>query len=305
MSGVVETASAPFVFDVDLYHVGSVEEQSGYHQLNEPGEMQRQHILYRENSRELSLQGELISVVHGSYDSEGEPATLCVFQFRFSGSEIGKRRFRSAMIEISFGYKNTVGTTMDPEIVMIAPDGDHVLDHAVQEVENTFSGHVRGNITPFAMGGLNIGVGWERRAPSRKEGQVTLFGIRKTVGRNYGKRNAVKWVIKENNIRAAGIPSLISVAVLLKPTDEEDFQANVTLDVEVDMVSNVTTKLRRLLGKSPVDPIYFSQKREPMGPVIPGLDVDNLKASAEVLRGLGNVKGRIPSYAPANEKQPD
>ena len=282
-------------FSIDLYRVADSDSAGGYHQRNLPGEIQRQHIIYMENhSKELTLQGELLTVVHGKYDTkngDSSPATFCIFQFCFSGSDIGGRRFRKAVMEVSFGHQATLGSSMDPEVMNIAPEGDFVLDNTVHRAETTMSAHVAlkgaGPIT--ILGGVNIGFGWERKAPSRKEGQVTLSGLRKTVHRDYGTRNTAKWVVKENNVREAGIPPRISTAVLLKPKDGENFQAIVTVDVEIDAAFHFSNKIRRLLGRIPVDPVFFSQSRVPMGPKIPGLDGDNLVEGIKIFSTLGSI----------------
>lgn len=287
-------------FSIDLHHVSAIDSLGGYHQGSTSHDTQRQHahIMFMEShAKELSLQGELMSIVHGKYDTkngDSSPATLCIFQFLFSGSQIYGRRFRKAIITVSFGYQTALGTLMDPEVANISPDGDFFLDHVIEECDAVRSINLNiglgsllgmnaldGGWAENVRLGANVRVGWKRRAPSQKEGRITLAGLRKTLHRNFGSRNTVMWVLKENYLREAGVPPLFRGAVLLKPKDGENFQAVVTVDVDVDAAFNVSTKVKRLLGKTQVDPIVFSQIGGATGAEIEGLDPDNLKEAID------------------------
>jgi len=276
-------------FAIDLYPIADVGEETQYRLRNTPGEIQRPTVLEKSH-KDLSVQGDLISVVHGFYDEEGEAATLVVFQFRFLGSQIQRRRFRSAKIIISFGNGTSLGDILDPEVVCIAPDGEFIIDAASREVESAISGNLSATLGPFGAVGFGVGLGWERRTTTRKAGQSTLFGCRKTVERDYGKKNAAVWTLKENKITGGGIPSFISTAILLKPQTAEDFQAIVTVDASADPLFSASTMARRLFGQLTVDPIHFSQMRAVMGPAIPNLDKNNLAAATKLLHELGSVK---------------
>lgn len=68
-------------------YLDSEEEEGGKLRTthNRPNEVQRKNITHRPGA--LMVQGELVETVHGQLGPDGEPATLCVFDFRGMSSQ--------------------------------------------------------------------------------------------------------------------------------------------------------------------------------------------------------------------------
>ena len=297
---------APFQFSLNLHENTSADVQSAYQIQNLPGEQQRRAVIDRSGKGELSVLAELQHVIHGSLTPTGPKASLIVIDFRFTGSNLQKRRFRSVTIEINFAHGTTtpLGTSPDPEIIAISPDGEFYWNHttAVGTVHIGVS-LAAGVAGPNADGDSQrpeqtsgYKALWAKTRPSTVEGQATLFGAKRIVNRKSGPWNAGKWVLRENRQRKCGIPSRMSTAIIVKPPSQDgkgEFSAMVKVFAEVDVYYSVESAIKRMTGSCIVDPIHFHQDLEQVGPNVDGLQADNLSKAIE--DGILQSLGRVPS----------
>lgn len=140
--------------------------------------------------------------------------------------------------------------------------------------------------------GFGVGSNHERKTSIRKEKRATLYGTpRIALPRTYGEYNAARWVLTENEIEAHGIMSELKTAILVKPMTKECFGAIVKIDTDVDVLFKTKMRLRKFTGAAAVDPVYFAQDRDPMGPSLKGLSSDNLSELRLEDIGAVNVSG--------------
>ena len=93
--------------------------------------------------------------------------------------------------------------------------------------------------------------------------------------------------MKENRFDKHGIATELTTAVLLKPQTTGSFCAVVEVDTEAGLLAKIHERAQKWAGRGVVDPVYFSQDLEPMGPIPEGLDPSNLQQLD--LGKLGNV----------------
>ncbi|KAI5792575.1 hypothetical protein DFH27DRAFT_569497 [Peziza echinospora] len=285
--------------ETDAANIDEAESQGAYHTQNLEGEIQRRTVIDQTSKGELSILAELTHVIHGSLTPGGPKASLIVFDFRFTGSQLQGRRFRSVAIEISFahGSKSPLGSTQtDPEVVAISPDGDFQWDHS------SIEGKTQKGLTVNLLGsGSNpsqsgISTSWAKTTPKTKEGEATLFGATRIFGRSKGLKNSGKWLLRENRLRESGVPCKISTAILVRPqpnvvSEQGSFRAIVKVFAEVDKAYSVENVFKRMTGSSVIDPIFFQQDLKQVGPAVAGLQADNLAKAREdgILERLGCV----------------
>jgi len=226
-------------------------------------EVQRPHIL-QEEALGLTLQAGLVSVVHGKLSPNGPAASIMLLEFRFIGSQTNKRRFRYANIDVGFAHiHNTIGSELDPVVVNIAPNDRKILSRSTK---------APGRFAVFAKG-------LERAKAEQKTSYMVLDGVKRIEGRYWGEQNMGRWLLAGNGNGREGIPALLRVAIVVKPQNNEAFQAMVSVDVKADLLHEATMAVTRLRGKAGIYPVSFEyeKNREPLNPELLGeLDVDNL-----------------------------
>lgn len=284
---IVHEAEDGSGFRVELFATVEVGDENSYRLRNSPGENQRQHILQEGKPGDLTVCGDLYSVLHGTLTPGGESASLIIMQFRFMGSQSRARRFRDASVRVKFANADhPLGTQLDPEVKEIAPEGQfEMAQETTQEVSTAISAGIS---VPVVQGILDLNAGLERTTTVTQIGRVRGSGHKWMEGKRYGKKNTAIWKLSEDNIGKTGTPSLLRTALLVVPQTEDGFRAIVEIEAHADLRYAAVAKLHRLLGSSIVDPVYFSQCRENYGPQVEGVDASNL--SACVLAELGLIQ---------------
>jgi len=265
-------------FDVELVESAGIGDDNSYRLQNGPGENQRQHIVQQGRPKDVMFHGDLFAVVHGTLTPGGDDATLIIIQFTFVGSEGFGRRFRKVIVKIRFanGENDPHGGVLDPEVRAIAPDGELQMGPAsIEEVSTAVSAGVSVSLAE-GMGGLHSGFEWSKSTTNTS--RVTVFGGKRIEGRKHGNQNTVLWKLQEDKIGQTGVPNSLRAAVLVVPKSQDGFRAIVDVDVNVDALYAVASKVRRLTGQSVVDPVHFSSERVDFGPKLVGVDADNLDA---------------------------
>lgn len=289
-------------FSIELHPESHLDAEAGYRLKNQPGELQRPNVIDRTRG-ELSIVSDLTHVVHGTLTPGGAPATLMAFAFHLHGSQIQGRRFKEVITEIRFAHGKGPGrpeeTIFDPEVLQISPDGEFWWDHTSAAGENkkgvTLStGGLGGPMLAAAGFAPELAGNWETTTQTTHEGQATMYGVRKITGRNMGSKNTARWVLRENKLRQSGVPSKVTTAILVKPHPKSRgvFRAVVEVDAQVNVMYTIGDVVKRMTGRSVVDPVVFKHGLEPVGPVVEGLDVKNLGNVGEkgILKRLGSVK---------------
>jgi len=129
-------------------------------------------------------------------------------------------------------------------------------------------------------GGLNATLGWELTKSVEKTDRGTLIGLTRIEGKFNGPsvKNAARWILSENHSQSDGLPSYLRTAILLKRKNNQQFEAGIKVQAEVDMRYSVTRSLRRFAGAK-VDPIIFDPTVGPLGDTLVPVNLENLSAT--------------------------
>ncbi|ETS78895.1 hypothetical protein PFICI_08748 [Pestalotiopsis fici W106-1] len=228
---------------------------SGFRTQNLPGDKARSVLI--DEGKALILKATLVSVTHGSYTEDGDPATLLVFEFTFISVERA-RRFSSATITLTFDDASE-NLRNRPEVVAISPSGQFAINKTTSSRDLKQSVNAGLNGTVLGVGG-EVGYTWETSKVEEKSHATTLIGLKRVVG-GWGKDNRVIFKLDEDEITKEGIPSFLRTAVLLKRRDDVPFRFTIEVDTGVDFGS----KIRRLFGrKNPdaIDPVELDDETD-------------------------------------------
>ncbi|KAF8250915.1 hypothetical protein K440DRAFT_638754 [Wilcoxina mikolae CBS 423.85] len=267
-------------FQIELLSTG--DEGSAFRMRNwPPGQTQRPHII--QDGSDLTVKGDLFSVIHGRETPDGASGTLIVVDFQFIGSVPQQRRFRKAIIEIRFAHEDQkVGTEFDPEVLSIAPCGSFLKSPSSEERESTIGANLGANAGLSGLAGVELGAQWQLRTAGKKETWTSLFGSVRVEEREWGTSNTARWTITENELDRHGIPSLLRTAILVKPKTAGRFRALVAVDTEVDFLyaAKKVAKgcVKGFRGWNVVDPVYFDQKTNFKDTNVENIDMNNLSA---------------------------
>jgi hypothetical protein len=268
--------SSSSTFMINLFPAG--DEGASFRLQRKPGEIQHAHIIQEES--ELSVKADLFSVLHGTYTPGGDAASLIVIDFLFTGSDSRGKRFREATIDVQFALENSKpGGNFDPVVDKIAPIGSFRMNPSTQQTSTKLSTNatVSGGGGPVTLG---VGGGWEKTRSLDEEDWASISGYLRIEGRLEGSYNAARWKLRENGQQKHGIPNILRTAILLVPKSTEKFRAFISIDTIVNVLSSAQQRLKKFLGGSIVDPIYFDEesRRMPFGPQPANVDINNLSA---------------------------
>jgi hypothetical protein len=290
----------PFAFDIQL---DTGIEERNYHNRNAPGEIQRPNVV-DDICKDLLLQTRIDRIVHGTETTNGDPATLVVFGFRFHGIN-NQRRFKQAITTILFRDEQK-RAEFDPEVIALWPNGDFTLGGLTEiEVEKTRGCEIGLNAT--AGSGIQVGAQstarWERKKSYKAADRASLTGslILDMSIRDYGGNNAVRLTIHENTTANTGLVTDFRAAVLLKlKTKSDPFLCMVRIKAKGNFSYNFVRGLRDLSGFSPPnDPVRFQPGVQYLRPpTLSGFledklaaEIDEKNLNAAKLEDLAGVLG--------------
>ncbi|KAH7250312.1 uncharacterized protein BKA55DRAFT_377512 [Fusarium redolens] len=213
---------------------------------------ERRNIIER-TSGSIHTRVELLSVTHGSYNEGGDKATLMVFRFRFDPQKSSRRVIR-AKVEIEFFAKNDSNLVVDA----IAPEERWTVVPTTDTETTTRSGQLNlgASGVPFLQAGATASL--EKTYSRDISDATTVTGsINLGTGKNSGESTVAVWNLQENERRKTGVPDSVTTAILVRRSGDERFNAEVTLQADVDWV----TGWERKLSKIPLDdPILFNPR---------------------------------------------
>ncbi|KAL7821822.1 hypothetical protein V8C26DRAFT_391044 [Trichoderma gracile] len=182
----------------------------------------------------LTVQCDLVQVIHGTMSEGGSPATLLVFQFAFVPRG-NHRRFKEVEINITF----SAGEVSD-----ITPKGTWATLQSETQQELTH------NVSPgleagFGPAKATMGYTWELKETQMIQGRSSVVGTvhsLRQAGKSTRQRvNNIFWGLFENPQTKSGIPSFMQAAVLLKGDGVIWTSQGQTLSAEITISGTVET----------------------------------------------------------------
>ncbi|QGI80032.1 hypothetical protein CEK25_006761 [Fusarium fujikuroi] len=247
-----QTDEPLLVFETPLEHQVIGEDDTVRTENASMSDWERRNIIERTGGS-IHTRVELLSVIHGSYNEGGDKATLMVFRFRFDPQKSSRRVIR-AKVEIEFS------TTDDSylEVDAIAPEERWTVVPTTDTETTTRSGQLNlgASGVPFLEAGASASL--EKSYTRDVSGATTITGsINLGSGKNSGDSTVAAWNLQENERRKTGVPDSVTTAILVRRAGDERFNAEVTLQADVDWV----TGWERRLSKIPLDdPILFNPR---------------------------------------------
>lgn len=225
-------------------------------------DFERHNVIQRMGGN-IHNQVSLLEVKHGTYDEQGDEATLLVFEFRFEPLK-NTRRVTQAMISMEFFASSENGNR--PVVESIAPDGRWTVCQTTDN-ESTTSGAELSVGAP-AVVNASAKASLARTLTRDVTGLTTITGFRRLGTKvNTGEYRVAGWNLMENKRHETGVPDSAKVAVLLRRVDGEHFNAKVTLEASYDFVTNVQQKYIKLKGERPLDdPVLFNPRATKVKP---------------------------------------
>jgi hypothetical protein len=246
-------------FIIDLNPAG---DGGAFRIKNAPGEITRDHIIDR--GQDLVVQANIVEVIHGKLQPNGDPATLIVTEFFFVSTKPG-RRFTSAIITYRFTSVDSAG--VGPDVIDIAPKGHFSMHQTKKHVESGRSAQLSlqgpaGPVNPGVTFAMDLKQSYDTKD------QITLSGTMRIEGREFGGKDTARWALMENGVQKSGIPTEVRTAILLKRRHDEAekrFHAVVEVAAGVDLVSSLGNISKKVLGRIPKDDPVIFDPQHPLG----------------------------------------
>ena len=197
----------------------------------------------------------LLDVVHGrlSAKPDSPPATLMVFKFRFDPIKHG-RRLIQARIDIEFFAKEAGGEA--PTVLAIAADERWSVIPTVDHESWSAGGKLTAGVSGVPLTNLGGEASLQRTwAKDISDATTVTGGAHLGQGIDSGEPTACGWTLLENGTRNTGLPSSLTVAVLIERKTDKQFNAVVNLEAR----GNLRTRMDWMFSKIPVDdPVLFN-----------------------------------------------
>lgn len=223
-------------------------------QNNSIDDWERRTVIQRTRGN-IHTRVDLMDIIHGIYDNDGGEATLIIFRFRFDPQKNSRRVIR-ARVNIEFLAASRDGRP--PIVEAIAPEERWSVLPTTDQESITRSGQMNlgASGVPFIEAG---GAALLEKTIDRDINDATTVtgSINIGSGKNSGEPTAAVWNLQENKRRETGVPDSVRVAILLRREDSTPFNANVTLEADVDLLSSLEQKF----VKVPLDdPVLFNPR---------------------------------------------
>ncbi|PSN59994.1 hypothetical protein BS50DRAFT_656142 [Corynespora cassiicola Philippines] len=240
--------------DTEIILLPLGDEGSGFRTKNTTDCGYRRNIV--DHGEKLITKATIVGIINGEL-SEGDPATLLIFEFRFISTK-SSRRFIQAIITMKFEDANSDRTTQ-PEVYGISPSGSFFLNKstAIGNIKQTANLGV--NLGSTAGLGITAGYQWETEKSKEKVCSTKLSGQKRQLNEWSDADDTVIWGLEENDVTKGGIPNFLRAAVLLRRVDDVPFRFEVKVCTRVDFMSEIQQLVG--LGKPrPIHPIEVDPK---------------------------------------------
>ncbi|KAL4959119.1 uncharacterized protein BDV14DRAFT_185338 [Aspergillus stella-maris] len=265
----------PTAFTMALSYQGPPGE---FRTRNRPGQRQRPTVsAFRGGSRKkpaFTTTCNAKAMIHGEMGGDSlKFATLLVYEFHF-------RSYKGARLkeaDILFEFKPLPGATGRISVAKVRPTGVHKMEKSDQS-----EGH---GVYAGANGAFLQAVGVEAGAESWVE-KVAKYHTVITGDRpqdDWGDYYEARFSLAENKSQEGGIPSSLTVCILLERDEDEDFVCVPTISVKPNFLTTVATLFS---SRDPDDPILFNVEGPPFNMLDGQVKVDESDLGATDLDSL-------------------
>ncbi|KAG6357002.1 hypothetical protein INS49_014878 [Diaporthe citri] len=248
-----EVDEAVLSLDIGLEDVVSGEEDTFRTQNTSMTDFERRNIIERTGGN-VHTRVELLDVTHGRL-SDGDEGTLMVLRFLFDPRKNSSRVLRG---EVKIDFFAADEDDDCPVVESIAPDGRFTVMSTTDQVSTTRGGDLNLGVSGASVASISATAKLEKtRSRDVSDSTKVIGSINLGTGRNKGDPTAAAWNLLENKHRKSGVPDSLTVAILLRRTDCELFNAKVTLEADCDFATGLRSKFKKV----PLDdPVLFNSR---------------------------------------------
>ena len=254
---------------------------------NPEDEPQRDVITSRGLESDLTASVQMVLCVHGWEKPDKKQAmSLMVFDYKLHYT---KRDHYISSVKTEFIFDEaTLATELgeeraDPEVVAYAPfERELRWNETEADVKN--EGHGDAKL------GANFVVKAEASAGGAREiSRQQKYFDRGVASRKYNNKSRkwdrVHWFLQQNASQGHGVPSTLSVAILLRRASNANYKGTFDIRIEAGFWEDLKSGIRRFFRKPEDDPVNFDPQRRPEGckweKLQKDIDEENLGALAK------------------------
>ncbi|KAL6831796.1 ankyrin repeat-containing domain protein [Trichoderma camerunense] len=270
-------------FIIDLVQVADVDADGTYHARDDKGKRFPQLLV--DDGTKTQVKGKIMTAVHGTLKEGGDPASLLIFEFNVTS--FNGRRFKKATITITF--EDGKGTSAnDPEVYDLSPVGLYTLNKVTNSKDITHAIDAAINANPISAVGGTLGYHWTMSQTTHETHSAMLNGLSRRF-KSYGEETTAMWVMTEDPVERAGIPSFLRTVVILRHDKDECGEFRFSL--EIDVAENKTlfygkSKPSRMIKPLVLDPNIIATTQAE------GIDIKELGAlslDSETIPNITNM----------------
>ncbi|KAF4467896.1 hypothetical protein FALBO_5226 [Fusarium albosuccineum] len=227
------------------------------------GKKQHRNFTGYDQQRPAVVYGHRHATVHGSFvdrEDERQDGSLIILDWHFLPRDPGKR-FKFVRINVVFNGPQGCSPRDEPAIYQMAPRGSFAL------LKTTYTEERKKGLE--ASFGAQFGGSADLKGAYELSKSTTMADKIRISGKPYldystgperdpDRLNAIEWTFYENESQRSGLPTYVRTAILLSRETDDEFTATFTIRAKVGKLTDMETKLRKVLGrKDEDDPIVF------------------------------------------------
>ncbi|KAG8161109.1 hypothetical protein KVR01_009373 [Diaporthe batatas] len=248
-------------------------QEGGYHVRNKEGILQRKTVSamsggLRKRKPAFTVGCEARAIIHGrmSLDSD-KLATLLVYDLKF----LSRRgtRIKAADVLFEFCSSSKQSGVMGPNVSEVRPKGESRMGETIQNEASKFG--LSFNAGP-SIPGADVGLNASAEQSITKDLKFhTIVTGDNPADLEWGDHFQARFTLAENSSQQSGIPTQLTVVILLERDSDDNFQMIPRIEVTPNFTSRMTS-----LGstRSSDDPIYFDVHESPFDRLGGATDID-------------------------------
>lgn len=265
-------------------HVSSTDIMLGYHVRNKDGELQRAVVsafhggFSKKPSFTVGCEAKVM--IHGRMSpTSTKRATLLVYEFRF----ISRRNTRIKEADILFEFRplSTSSGSVGPTVSEVRPKGEHRMEETAQtEASKLGLSFNIGSSIPGVDAGLTMS---GEQSASKDTKHHTIVTGDNPADMEWGDHFQAQFTLAENRSQESGIPTELTVVILLERDNDEDFEMIPQIRVTPDFKTMIASLAS---SRAPDEPIHFSVREPPFNKIAGITAIDPESLGATDLEGL-------------------
>lgn len=261
-------------------HSSDADANKGYHVRNKEGMIQRQTVsammggALRKKKPAFTVGCDARAMIHGRMSPDSDMlGTLLVYDLKFLSRH--GTRIKNADVLFEFRAGSNFPGALGPTVAEVRPKGSNKMGETIQNQASKFGLSL--NAGP-SIPGADVGftASSERSISQDVKFHTTVTGDN-PADIEWGDRFQARFTLAENTAQHSGIPTQLTVVILLERRNNDDF----AMMPQIEVTPNFASRLISLGStRSSDDPVYFNVQASPFNRLsgAPEIDPNNLGA---------------------------